>query len=387
MFLYEHFYFFSQPLLPCARELPLLTLSICKDERSIFVTANFAKENEARLLVSRTLSLWFPQGKYYMQTELKSHRTKSDRLTKLLLIGMVSAIALPSCSNSRVMDGIGGEEMPAAKMAAQPMPANAPAVSRDIIPANEQSFAAAAPVRRSLPQLIKKAELTLVVKSIDNSMRDVSAIVRKQQGDILGFQDSKPTDPSSRATASMQLRVPAPRLEITLNTLAKLGNVQTRSLTAEDVSDQLVDIKARLKNLRKSEEAVLKILERSGSIRDVLQVSQELSNIRESIERISAQLNNLQNQVAYSTITLNLEAAVSAAPADGTPIGLRVQESWGQATHAVSEMTMGLLSFSIWLFAFSPYLLLIGGAAYGVHRYKKQKANLVDTKPQIPPSN
>ena len=323
-----------------------------------------------------------------MQTELKSH-TKSDRFTKLLLIGMVSAIALPSCSNSRVMDGIGVGEMPAAKMDmdAQPKSENAPAASGNIIAANDQSVAAAVPVRRSLPQLIKKAELTLVVKSIDNSMRDVSAIVRKQQGDILGLQDSKPTDPSSRATASMQLRVPAPRLEITLNTLAKLGNVQTRSLTAEDVSDQLVDIKARLKNLRKSEEAVLKILERSGSIRDVLQVSQELSNIRESIERISAQLNNLQNQVAYSTITLNLEAAVSAAPADGTPIGLRVQESWGQATHAVSEMTMGLLSFSIWLFAFSPYLLLIGGAAYGVHRYKKQKANLVDTKPQIPPSN
>lgn len=323
-----------------------------------------------------------------MQTELKSNHAKSDRLTKLLLVGMASAIALPSCSAS--YNATGGASMEKLQMASQPMPANAPApkVAMDNMVARQaQTTVAAAPARRALPQLIKRAELTLVVKSIDNSMRDVSGIVRKQQGDILGFQDNKPTDPSSRATASMQIRIPAQKLETTLDTLAKLGNVQTRSLSAEDVSDQLVDFQARLKNLKKSEQAVLKILERSGSIRDVLQVSQELSNIRESIERISAQLTNLQNQVAYSTITLNLEAAVSAAPVSGTPLGLRVQESWGQATNAVSEMTMGLLSFSIWLFAFSPYLLLAGGVAYGIHRYKKQKSHLEDTKPQIPPAN
>ena len=142
-----------------------------------------------------------------------------------------------------------------------------------------------------------------------------------------------------------------------------------------------------MKNLRKSEEAVLKILERSGSIRDVLQVSKELSNIRESIERISAQLNNLQNQVAYSTINLNLAAAVPAAPDAGTPVGLRVQESWGQATHAVSEMTFGILSFSIWLFAFSPYFLLGGAIAYSIYRYRKQKSHPVDRTPELPPSN
>ncbi|MFB2923033.1 DUF4349 domain-containing protein [Aerosakkonema funiforme] len=326
-----------------------------------------------------------------MQTQLKSHPAKCDRFTKLLLVGMLSAIALPSCSagynaTSGALMERETTQAPIqnAKMAAAP--AMQPAPSGDIVAAREENFAAAAPARRSLPQLIKRAELTLVVQSIDKSMRDVSNLVRKQQGDIIGFQDSKPTDPSSRATASMQIRVPSSKLETSLDSLAKLGNVQSRSLTAEDVSDQLVDFQARLKNLRKSEEAVLKILERSGSIRDVLQVTQQLSNIRESIERISAQLKNLQNQVAYSTITLNLEATVPAAPPAGTPLGLRVQETWGQATHSLSEVSYGLLSFSIWLFAFSPYILLIGGAGYGIYRLKKYKSHMGDRKPNLPPS-
>ncbi len=331
-----------------------------------------------------------------MKTQLKINTPKCDRLINILLIGTLSGITLPSCSQSYNATGGSSPGQISAKSAVMPAAEPAPMAAMDnmaqsqaqnVVASADGTMVASAPARRSLPQLIKKAELTLVVGSIDKSMREVSTIIRKQQGDLLGFQDSQPTDSSIRHTASMQIRVPSQKLDATLDTFAKLGTVQSRSLTAEDVSDQLVDYQARLKNLRKSEEAVLKILERSGSIRDVLQVSKELGNIRESIERISAQLNNLQNQVAYSTITLNLEAAVSATPASGTPVGLRVQETWGQATHSVSELTFSLLSLSIWLFAFIPYLLLIGAAGYGFYRIRKNKTDMAAQKPNLPPSS
>lgn len=171
----------------------------------------------------------------------------------------------------------------------------------------------------------------------------------------------------------MQIRVPQQRLDITLDALAKLGTVQNRLITVEDVSEQIVDYDARLRNLRRSEEMVLKIMKRSGSVGEVLNASQNLSSIRETIERIEAQLKSLRTQISYSTITLNLEEAVSAAPPSQQPLGLRVQESWGKSTHAMSELTLGLLGLSIWLFAFSPYLLLGGGAVYAYHKFKQQK--------------
>lgn len=314
-----------------------------------------------------------------MKNQLKVNHPKSERFAIVLLLGALSAITLPSCSHeySTSLTSYQKEMTPAAAPAPMQDTGNMVADRAQKVASNEETVVASAQAPRTLPQLIKKAELTLVVGSIDKTMQQVSALVKKQQGDILGFQDSQPTDPSSRQTASMQLRIPSQKLDATLDALAKLGNVESRSLTAEDVSDQLVDFQARLKNLQKSEEALLKIMERSGSVRDVLQVSQQLSNTRESIERISAQLKSLQNQVAYSTITLNLQAAVSAAPASGTPVGLRVQESWGKATHSVGEFTMGLLSLTIWLFAFSPYFLVAGGIAYGIYRYHKSKSQLV----------
>jgi hypothetical protein len=315
----------------------------------------------------------------------------TTRFAMALFLTLSSTIALPSCGAppNSLENQVAGE-------APQASPAPAPGVTRG--EAADSNFAAApqgaaqqktaaAPKQATPatpPQLIKKASLNLVVKSIDESTKSVTDIVKKRQGDILGFQNEKPPDPSIRQTATMEIRVPQEQLETTLNALVKLGSVQNRALTAEDVTTQLVDSEARLRNLRKSEEMVLKIMERSGSIGDVLKASQELSNIRESIERIDAQLKSLRNQVAYSTINLTLQSAVSATQTSEHSLGLRMQETWGKATHSVGELTLGLLGLSIWLLAYSPYFLLIAAAAYGFNKFKKQRPVLPTQEPKPP---
>jgi hypothetical protein len=119
---------------------------------------------------------------------------------------------------------------------------------------------------------------------------------------------------------------------------------------------------------------LLQIMNRTGSVGDVLKVSQELSKVRESIEQIDAQLKSLTNRVAYSTITLQLEAAVSTTTPQ-QPLGLQVQDTWNNATQSVSELTTNLISLAIWLVAYSPYLLLLGGATwFGYTRHKKQSS-------------
>lgn len=272
---------------------------------------------------------------------------------------MTSCASAPSSFSDKVMSSPQLQEV-APQAAAPPADPPPPQPSPDSVPQKQ-------------PQLIKRAELTLVVQSLDETLSSVTVLVQRQQGDILRFADYQPENNSSRHTANLELRVPQNKLESTLDTLIQLGTVENRLITAEDVSDQLVDTQARLRNLRKSEEMVLKIMERSGSVGEVLQVANELSNIRESIERLDAQLRNLQNQVAYSTITLNLEVAVSASSPSQSSFGLQVRETWGKATHAVTEVTFGLFGVIVWLLAFSPYFLLVGGLIYGYRRIKGKK--------------
>ncbi|MEM7795857.1 MAG: DUF4349 domain-containing protein, partial [Cyanobacteria bacterium P01_C01_bin.118] len=130
---------------------------------------------------------------------------------------------------------------------------------------------------------------------------------------------------------------------------------------------QIVDAKARLRNLRKTEESVLKIMERSGEISQVLEVSRELSRIRAEIEQIDARVKNLQSQVRYSTIDLTLAAAVAPQPI-GRPLAETIGTTWRDATQSVGDLTVGLMQVGLWLLAYSPYLLIL--AIAGVLGYR-----------------
>ncbi|MEL6128281.1 MAG: DUF4349 domain-containing protein [Cyanobacteria bacterium J06628_4] len=215
------------------------------------------------------------------------------------------------------------------------------------------------------PQLIKRAQLSLVVDSIDDSLKSASQLIRAQQGDILDLQDNQIE--AIQRTAYLRIRVPQANLDPLLEALGELGTVQQQGLSAEDVSTQIVDAQARLRNLRKSEESLLKIMERSGEISHVLEVSQELGRVREQIEQIDARVQNLQTQVRYSTIDLTLAAAVAAQPI-GRPLGETIGATWRDATQSVGDLTVGLMQVGLWLLAYSPYVLIV--AIAGVLGYR-----------------
>ncbi|MBX2865787.1 MAG: DUF4349 domain-containing protein [Leptolyngbyaceae cyanobacterium MAG.088] len=220
-------------------------------------------------------------------------------------------------------------------------------------------------VTESQPQLIKQAQLNLVVESVDEGLKRAAQLIRTQQGDILELQDNEIED--TYRTAYMRIRVPQANLDRLLENLSQLGTVKQQGLRAEDVSTQIVDAQARLRNLRKSEESLLKIMERSGEISHVLEVSRELSNIRGQIEQIDAQVKNLQARVRYSTIDLQLAAARPAQPTR-RPLIDKISATWEEATQSVGDLTVSLLQLGLWLLAYSPYLLVVSIA--GVVGYR-----------------
>lgn len=246
--------------------------------------------------------------------------------------------------------------------------------------AGQNTARSATAVPQQKPQLIKTASLGLRVKDVEQAMQQATQTITRHGGDVLNLQDQVPQNNVAHQ-ASLTLRVPQAQLDATLTDLAKLGTVETRSIQAEDVASQLVDYASRLKNLRKSEEVVLKIMDRSGSISDVLKVSGELSQIRNEIEQIQGQVQHLQQQVAFSTITLILREPI-AQTQQSVPVGDRLQESWTQSTHALGETTMKLTRMGIWLFVFSPYLLAVGALLWlGSKRISKRSPNPQSTLP------
>lgn len=299
------------------------------------------------------------------------------------LVALMGGLAIAACtpagiqSSSSAGDAMGNRAAPTQDS----LPATAPALEAVSPPdAQKQAMPSAAMV---VPQLVKTASLSITVDSVERSLERVSAIARQNQGEIVNLQDQAPGAQSpegvgtyssgDRHTAVVQLRVPQTRLEASLAELRKLGAVQQQSITAEDVSTQLVDFQARLKNLRNTEAMLLKIMNRSGDMADVLRVAQEVSNVRNLIEQIDAQVNDLKNRVAYSTISVNLQEAIATVSPERS-LETQMQETWEQATNSVGKFTVALMKLGLWLLVYSPYWLALMIAAVAIKRQLRQGA-------------
>lgn len=294
------------------------------------------------------------------------HSTHPRLTPTLCLTTLLGSLLLTSCAPSFNATSEAPADAPMmTDNAATGEMAPAPTLQAEAVPPGQALADNPAPgapeVPRSQPQLVKTANLWITVESVEDSLQQITAIARQYQGDILGLQNQTPPDNYSRHTATLTLRVPQAKLDATLNAVGALGEVQSQSLVAEDVSTQLVDYQARLRNLQKTEEMLLEIMDRSGDMADVLKVAQELSTIRSSIEQIDAQLKDLQNRVAYSTVNISLEGAIAPTPPQ-RPVENQLQETWKAATHSLGEFTTDLMQLGIWLLVYSPYLLILAGA-------------------------
>ncbi len=286
-----------------------------------------------------------------------------------LTIGV--SIALSSCGNSSTADR---------KSSTAEAPQSATAVMADAKSASKEDRAAEATTvtMPQKPQLVKTAEISLRLESIDKMMVQVRQIVQSKQGDIYNFQDDRSLDNDRHRQATLVLKVPSKALDATVAEIAKLGKVESQGVKSEDVTQQVVDTDARLKNLRQQEDLTRKIMERSGSVRDILAVSKELSAIREQIEQLDASVKNLRQQVAYSTINLKVEEMQSATPSSDA-FGVQVQETWKNSTHAAGSLGTNLVLGLLWLLPFIPFMAIGAGGVYYAIGKRRQQLRVVET--------
>jgi hypothetical protein len=290
---------------------------------------------------------------------------RSNPVSRSLSLLLLGTIALTSCSA-------------APSSYAPPQEQAAPAEPE----AAQDSAKSAAQSTAPKPQLIRRAELELEVKDSGPIVKKIRAIVSAAQGDLLNLAEQGQAGDSR--SASLTVRIPQAKLDRTLDELSALGNVRRRVITAEDVSTQIIDSDARLRNLKKSEAAVLALLDRSGNVADILKVSQELSNIREQIEQLTAQITALKTQVAYSTIAIQLTEAIALAPTS-SQFGDQLGNAWTSASQSVVGFSRGLVILAIWLLAYSPYIGALAGLIYLLRR-RPAKRNVQPIATEQPPT-
>ena len=150
--------------------------------------------------------------------------------------------------------------------------------------------------------IIKNGTLVLQVTDIDGGLTAATDRIKGLGGYVSG---SRRSGDGEFDQATITFRVPAAKWD---DALAALRGIATKVLgedsSTEDVTTQVVDLGARIKNLQATEQALQAIMERAVEIKDVLAVQAELTSVRGQIEQMTAEKTSLEGQAAYSTLAV-----------------------------------------------------------------------------------
>lgn len=165
--------------------------------------------------------------------------------------------------------------------------------------------------------LIWKAHLSIEVWSVSNAVNDAITMAERQGGFVEKKSDR------GEVAASMTLRVPAKTFKTTLSALEPLGTVTYRNIEGEDVTEQYIDVEARLKNKIVLRDRLQQLLDKATDVKDVLAIETELNRVQGDIDSMEGRIKALKGQVEFATITLRFERK----PILG-PLGYLVKGVW-----------------------------------------------------------
>ncbi|HNZ43112.1 MAG TPA: DUF4349 domain-containing protein [Bacteroidales bacterium] len=216
-----------------------------------------------------------------------------------------------------------------------------------------------------IPQkIIKTADISFKVDKYGKARTKILDIIKIHKGYV---SSENQTGDEYRTTNVMVIRVDAANFDALVENLLKEAVfVDYKRINAEDVTEEFVDINARLKSKKDAMLQYEIILKKAYTINDILEVQQYIRTLQEEIESLEGRLKYLSNKVELSTINLTFYEQGNILPAQSEGFGYKLKKalSWGW---------QGLVTFFLAIIYLWP-LWLVGLITFFVIRYFVRKA-------------
>ena len=264
-----------------------------------------------------------------------------------------------SCSNSSKADYLGEMEtmdvdeeiMPVSRQAGAELSQNADKPENDYIKDKK---------------IIKDARIGLKVDNYKNYRTRLDSIIYRLNGYISNDNLDK-NDYS--INCNLSIRMPTDNFEIFLSLLEN-GDVKLlyKNVSARDVTEEFIDVEARLKTKKEVEKRYVQLLSRANSIKDILEIEEKLRIIREEIEAKEGRLKYLKNQVAFSTIYLQVtqELEYKYEP-------VKEKNFWQRLWKSMDRGWKGFIAFLLFLVRIWPVIIIGLVTFYYIRRIRRKK--------------
>ncbi|MCX4386734.1 DUF4349 domain-containing protein [Micromonospora peucetia] len=286
--------------------------------------------------------------------DTRDRRRRGVRLTGIALVALV---ALAGCGSGAGDDSAGApaardQARGAAEQAGGAADQADGAAARGGGKAEPGSGAGAPDLRVDQRSIIYTGTMRVQVDDVDAAARSAIAAVTAAGG-FIGGDQRRSADADARA--ELELRVPAAKFHGVVDELAKLGRQQRREIRTEDVTEQVVDLDARITSQRARVASARQLLARASSISDLVSLENELSRREADLASLEAKKERLADLTSLSTITVSLVGRDASTADEETEVGFMVGLRGGWKVFLTS-MTVLLTVLG----AVLPWLLLLG---------------------------
>lgn len=213
-----------------------------------------------------------------------------------------------------------------------------PVFAQDIAPGEEQ-------------KLVKNASLTVEVEDTKIARSKVEATI-KEIGGLVFNSNSWEVRPGV-LQENLTLRIPAEKLDATMNQFSELGIKKSESMDVSDITAQYRDNVARITNLETRRERLRTMMDRdTENLNDVLQIDRELANVQNELDQLERTQRRNDNDVLYSTLNLTLQPEPQIG--DTQDPNWSPKKTWRQSVNDLLESLQGIADKAIKLVVFAP---------------------------------
>jgi TolA-binding protein len=324
-----------------------------------------------------------------------SKRSWLSLIVLIFLLSACSAAATPM--PGRAISGDNGKSSNETSLAAMPAPA---AIQAPVAQSAGNAYATGGDTTDQTQTtttdriVIRNASLTIVVPDPVKTLDSLTKMTSDMQGFVVSSNLYKISsdDGTQLPEASITLRIPADKLNDALDTIKKQvkdGNtdVLSEEVTGQDVTKEYTDLQSRLTNLQQAETQLREIMASATKPEDVLNVFNQLTQVREQIEVLQGQIKYYQESAAMSAISVTIKAEASIRPVTiggWQPVGVA-----RDAVQALVSTLKFLANALIWIVIL---VLPIGLVLYLVVRlivwfFRKLRGNRKAKKTVVPPTS
>ena len=212
----------------------------------------------------------------------------------MLMLAGCAATDAPRAEESNYADGAVAERSVSRKSAPRGRaPASNMAMARESAPGAAAGNFAAVEGR----QVAFSATLRISTPDVPQAVRNANAVAQKFGGYAATLNDRGGT-----------FKIPVKNAEAALEAMEKLGTVDSREINAQDVTDTAFDLDMRIANLEKLHKRLTELVEKTGNIKDILEVEKELARVTGELEKLKASRQNLQHRVDFVTFRVYFSA-------------------------------------------------------------------------------